>query len=122
MKVKKIRIKSKDEFYGGLLTASEAMEDGQKPKPLRGEFFESLEAVRNVLTEKRLALWRMIRDQEPASILELSKIAKRDFKNVYQDVALLAAVGLVEIRKEKGKRGDTQRPVSLADSLQLEVA
>jgi predicted transcriptional regulator len=107
MRVKKIRIKTKDEFYDGLL---------------KGEFFESLEAVRNVLTEKRLELWRLIRDETPGSILELSKLAKRNFKSVYQDVAMLVAVGLVELKKEKGKRGDTQRPVSLADTLQLEVA
>lgn len=122
MKTKKIKIRPKDEFYGNLLTAAESMERGDKLKPLRGEFFESLDAVRNVLTEKRLALWRLIRDKQPASILELSKLAKRDFKNVHQDVSMLVAVGLVEIHKEKGKRGDTQRPVSLADLLQLDVA
>jgi predicted transcriptional regulator len=122
MKTKKIKIRSKDEFYGNLLTAAEKFEQGDDAFRLRGEYFESLEAVRNVLTEKRLALWRLIRDQKPDSILALSKLAKRNFKNVHQDVAMLIAVGLVEIHKGKGKRGDTQRPVSLADSLQLEVA
>ena len=33
-----------------------------------------------------------------------------------------AAAGIVELRKTKGKRGDQKRPVSLVDSLLLEVA
>ena len=122
MKVKKIRIKTSDEFFGELLTAAESLDEGHRIAPLRGEFFESLEAVRNVLTEKRIALWRLIRDRNPESISELAKLVKRNFKSVHQDVAVLVSVGLVELKKEKGKRGDTQRPVSLADSLQLEVA
>ena len=122
MKIKKIRIQTREEFYGELLRVAEAFDEDRKPAPLRGEVFESLEAVRNVLTEKRISLWRLIRDHEPASILALSKLAKRNFKSVHQDVAVLVTVGLVELKKEKGKRGDTQRPVSLADSLQLEVA
>ena len=89
---------------------------------LRGEYFESLEAVRNVLNEKRLALWRLIRDERPDSILSLSKIAGRDFKSVYRDVSVLLSVGLVELVKGKGQRGDTQKPTSLADALMLEVA
>lgn len=72
------------------------MDRGGKPKRLRGEYFESLEAIRNVLTEKRRALWRLIRDERPESILELSKIAGRDFKSVHRDVSVLVSVGLVE--------------------------
>lgn len=122
MKTKKIRIKTKDEFFSESLEAAKALDRGKKPKRLRGEYFESLEAVRNVLTEKRLSLWRLIRDKHPGSILELSKFADRDFKSVHRDVSVLVAVGLVELKKEKGSRGNTQRPTSLADSLILEVA
>lgn len=122
MKIKKIRIKTKGEFFGEALAAAEALDRGGKPKPLRGEYFESLDAVRNVLTEKRLALWRLIRDRHPDSISELSKLADRDFKSIHRDLAVLVAVGLVELKKGKGQRGDTQKPTSLADSLTLEVA
>ena len=122
MKTKKIRIKTKDDFFSIVLDAAKTMDRGGKLKRLRGEYFESLEAVRNVLTEKRLALWRMIRDERPNSILELSKIAGRDFKSVHRDVSVLVSVGLVELVKGKGRRGDTQKPTSLADALMLEVA
>ena len=122
MKTKKIKIKTKDEFFDDVLIAAEAFDQDKKPKRLRGEYFQSLEAVRNVLTEKRLALWRLIRDKRPDSILELSKMAHRDFKSVHRDLSVLVAVGLVELVKGKGQRGDIQKPMSLADALMLEVA
>ncbi len=122
MKIKKIRIKTKDDFFDEALAAAEAMDRGKKTKNLRGEYFESLDAVRTVLTEKRLELWRLIRDRHPQSISELSKLAARDFKSIHRDVAVLVAVGLVELKKGKGQRGDIQKPTSLADSLTLEVA
>ena len=123
MKVKTIRIKSRDEFESELKDLGKAWDNGKKlEKPIKGEFFESLEAVRGVLTEKRLELWRLIRDQKPGSILELAQMAERDFRGVHRDVSLLVGVGLVTLKAGKGKRGDVQRPVSLADSLSLEVA
>ena len=122
MKTKRIRIKAKEEFFDDLISAAKAFDRGEKVKHRRGEYFESLEAVRNVLTEKRLALWRMIRDRHPGSVLELSKLAQRDFKSVHRDIAVLVSFGLVGLVKGKGKRGDVQRPTSLVDALMLEVA
>ena len=122
MKIMKIKIISKEEFYGEALKAAEILDREGKARHLRGECFESLEAVRNILTEKRLILWRLIRDKKPKSLLGLSQIAERDFKSVYRDVSILVSVGLVKLKKEKGKWGDTRRPMSLADSLRLEVA
>ena len=122
MKVKRIVIKCKDDFYADIETPLRAHDAGESPRPRRGEYFESLDAVRHVLTEKRLELWRAVRDRHPGSILELSKIVERDFKSVHRDVSLLVTVGLVELQKGKGARGETQRPVSKADCLRLEVA
>jgi predicted transcriptional regulator len=122
MRVKKIRIKAKEEFFADLERAAAQIDAGKRPRRMRGEYFESLDAVRNVLTQKRLELWQIIRDQKPNSLLELSKIAGRDFKSVHRDVATLVTVGLIELRQGKGERGNIQRPVSLADTLLLEVA
>ncbi|HAR41198.1 MAG TPA: hypothetical protein DCS07_00965 [Bdellovibrionales bacterium] len=121
MKIKKITIKTKEEFFSDIASAIKAVNSRKTTKPRRGEYFE-LEAVRNVLTEKRLEIWRAIRNQKPDSILALAKLLHRDFKSVYRDVSMLVAVGLVELRKGKGARGDTQKPISMADSLRLEVA
>jgi len=61
----------------------------------RGEYFENLEAVRAALTEKRLALVSIIRKRGPRSVAALARMARRDFKSVYQDVELLRHLGLV---------------------------
>jgi len=98
-------------------------DQGRFPKqPIIREYFESLEAVRTMLTDNRLQLWRTIRDKKPASILELAKMVDRDFAGVHRDLNILVSVGLVALKAEKGKRGDVQRPVSLCDALSVEVA
>ncbi len=122
MKVKKIRIKSRENFDQDLLRVARALDHGKAVEPVRGEYFESLDAVRSVLTDKRLELWRAIRDRKPDSISTLAEMVQRSFRGVYRDVKLLEALGLVSLKKTKGDRGDLQHPVSLADELVLAVA
>jgi len=122
MKTKRIRIKTKSKFFDETLEQAAAIDRGESIEPVPGEYFESLEAVRTVLTEKRLGLWRLIRDQNPDSILDLAKRSNRDFKSVYRDVMVLVSVGLIALIKQKGRRGDIRKPKSLADRLRLDVA
>lgn len=122
MKTMKIRIRTLAEVDRDLVRAARRLDRGQRVLPENGVYFESLEAVRNVLTERRLAAWRVIRDRRPSSILELSRFLERDFSVVYADVRLLEAVGLVALRGEAGTRGRRQRPTSLADKLEVQVA
>lgn len=122
MKIKKIVIKSREDFDAEFLEFAKALDRGEKIKPQFGEYFESLEAVRDFLTEKRLELWRTIRDKEPKSITDLARLVRRDYKDVYQDVSILVTVGLVEIKKPKGAGTRALKPVSLADQIQLKVA
>lgn len=122
MKVKKIRIKSREQSDRDLRQVAKELDRGLTPKKQTGEFFESLDAVRAVLTDKRLELWKMIRDRKPDSISTLSKMVDRGFKSVYRDLLLLQSLGLITFKKAKGKRGDLQSPVSLVDELRLLVA
>ncbi len=123
MKIKKIRIKSKDEFSNELRSVAKALDKGITPKrAVTGEYFESLDAVRVILTDKRLELWRTIRDKKPESISMVAQLAHRGFKAVYRDLLLLESLGLITFKKTKGKRGDLRAPVSLVDELQLAVA
>ncbi|MFI5391652.1 MAG: hypothetical protein ACHQYQ_09845 [Bacteriovoracales bacterium] len=122
MKIKKIVIKSREEVDAELLEFAKALDKGKKIKPLIGEYFESLEAVRFFLTEKRLELWRTIRDKEPKSLTDLAKLVGREYKDVYQDVHILLEVGLIELKKPKGATTRALKPVSLADQIQLKVA
>jgi len=64
--------------------------------------FPSFEVLGRVISPARLELLSAIRKEKPKSIQELSRMVKRDFKNVYQDVKALAEAGLLEI-KEQGK-------------------
>lgn len=122
MRTKKIRIKSRVDFNAELLKASRKIDRGEKIKEHKGEYFESLDAVRNVLTPRRLELWHVIRDRKPASISNLATMANRDFKSVYQDVRLLVAAGIVDLRETHGRGGKRLVPRSLADTVTLEVA
>ncbi len=122
MKIKKIRIKSREEFNDELRQVAKALDRGETVKKKTGEYFESLDAVRKVLTDKRLELWRTIRDRKPKSISQVAQMVDRGFKSVYRDLLLLESLGLISFKKGKGKRGDVQSPVSLVDELRLAVA
>ena len=123
MKVKKIRIRPKEQFWSELHEVARALDRGEALKRYApGVFFDSLDAVRKVLTDKRLELWRTIRDRKPGSISALAKMVGRGFRPVHRDLMLLQYFGLIRLGKTKGKRGDLQCPVSLADELQVAVA
>lgn len=66
-------------------------------------YFTSIDELRQVLTDKRLELLRLIHTEKPDSIKELAAIAKRDFKNVNSDVHLLARLGVVDLAEEKSQ-------------------
>ena len=112
----------REEFNSDSIEFAKRLDRGEKIAPLKGDYFESLEAVRAVLTEKRLELWRLIRDQQPNSISGLAELAHRDFKSVHTDVSVLIDAGLVELRKARGIKTRARKPVSLVDQLRFDVA
>ncbi len=122
MKIKKIIIKSRQEFDHESIEFAKRLDKGEKVKALKGHFFESLEAVRNVLTEKRLEHWRVIRDRKPHSITELARWVNRDFKSVHEDISILIEADLVELRSPKGAKTRARKPFSIADQLIFKVA
>ncbi|MEQ1663918.1 MAG: hypothetical protein ABL927_00920 [Bdellovibrionales bacterium] len=65
--------------------------------------FPDFETLGRVITGARLELLNNIRLMKPRSIQDLARLVKRDFKNVYQDVKLLAEFGLIDL-KEAGPR------------------
>ena len=68
-------------------------------------YFTSLEAVRTLLTDKRLELLHLIRLHSPRSINQLASIAGRDFKNVHTDVMLLKDYGLIQLSRRSKSIG-----------------
>jgi len=81
------------------------IEAGQEVKKQEGLYFESIDTMRAILTNKRLLILKTIKEKEPNSIYELAKILGRDLKNINQDLKLLADVGLVILEKmDKDKK------------------
>ena len=93
---------------------------GKTPAKKEGVYFTSLEAMRKVLTPKRVELLRVIRERRPESVYGLAQMAGRDLKNVQDDVTLLARVGLVSLSRAKTAR-DRVIPSVDYDSLQLQI-
>src|SRR5438105_4708802 len=97
MKTLEIRIKHREQADAEFIQAFKAAQAGKKVVPEKGTYFTSLEAVRGLLTEKRMALLHIIKEKRPKSIYALAKIAARDFKNVHTDIMLLKQYGLVQL-------------------------
>jgi predicted transcriptional regulator len=107
MKIKKIAIgiKGLKESLEDFAAAWKKIEAGQEIKKEAGLYFESIDTLRAILTNKRLLILKVIKDKEPNSIYELAKILGRDIKNINQDLKLLADAGLVTLEKvEKDKK------------------
>ena len=110
MKTLAIQIKSRELADQEFIQAFKSPRGGKKAAPKKGVYFTSLEAVRGLLTEKRLALLHLIRERQPKSINELARLSGRDFKNVHTDVMLLKQYGLVTMARGSGeKAGPVQR-------------
>jgi predicted transcriptional regulator len=122
MKVKNIKlgVRSLDTAIEDWAATFEKARKGQKVARSQGIYFTSLEAMRKILTEKRLEVLRAIKEKEPESIYELSKIVKRDIKNVNEDLELLKSIGLVSMsRARKGR--ERVIPRVNYDKIQLEI-
>lgn len=119
-----IKIQSRAKANNDLRKLAKAIDDntGIKPYKKNGIYFESLGAVRKILTDKRLEVWRVIRDQKPESITHLSQLLGRGFRSVHRDVVLLKDLGLIKLIEGPGSRGNVQRLVSMYDELVLAVA
>jgi len=101
MKVKKIDIgiKGLKESLKDFAETWKKLEAGKKVKKEEGIYFDSIDTMRAVLTNKRLQVLKAIRERKPASVYALAKILGRDLKNVNQDLKLLSEIGLVTLEK-----------------------
>ena len=72
--------------------------------------FPNFETLGRVITGARLELLSAIREHKPESIQALARVVKRDFKNVYTDVKLLAQFGLIDLVEDGHRRSAS--PVS----------
>jgi predicted transcriptional regulator len=88
---------------------------GSRLRHRREIWFASLGDAAKTLTEQRLALLRLLSEEQPRSITDLARMAHRGSKRVAADLHVLARVGLVQLVGA----GDAQRPVAACDRIQL---
>ncbi len=68
-----------------------------------GLYFENVEELWRILTEKRLELLLAIARERPGSVYELAGLLGRDYENVSTDITLLERLGLVKLEAGIGK-------------------
>jgi predicted transcriptional regulator len=66
-------------------------------------YFENVEQLRRMLTNKRLDLLHTIARHHPTSVHQLAELVHRDYKNVSTDIELLERLGLVNVGAPTGK-------------------
>ena len=103
MKVKRIAIgiKRLEDSLKDFAEVWRGVETGKRMRKEKGIFFESTDDMRAVLTNNRLMVLKAIRESNPKSIYELSKVLRRNLKNVNEDLKLLAEIGLVTLEATK---------------------
>ena len=122
MKIKKIKIEIKNikDIFEDVKNTIKKIERSEKLKSVKEPeiYFTSFEAFRKALTPKRLELLHIIKTKNPSSINRLARLAKRDIKNVAEDVKYLEQIGLIE--KQEHER--EIRPFIEYDKINLEIA
>lgn len=113
MRTFEIKIQTEREADKEFIGVFKNLQAGKKVKFIKGVYFTSLEAVRNLLTEKRLELLRLIREKHPHSIYELAKISGRNFRNVHDDMQILKNYGLVQMSKAKDVKRAPYRKIEV---------
>ncbi|MBI5814006.1 MAG: hypothetical protein HZB29_00155 [Nitrospinae bacterium] len=120
MKVE-IGIKNTKSALDEFAMAGEAIGRGERVRPEEKVYFESLAGFRKALTPKRLELLRLIRERNPKSMQELSRLSSRHMKNVLTDVSLLEGLGLITVRRATKGRKEAAPHVNYA-RINLEIA
>ena len=97
--------------------AARRLKAGQK----RGKelYFSSLAMLRKALSPRRVELLWAILEHEPHSMRDLAERVGRDIKNVSQDLAFLARLRMVEMKK--APRGIPQAPILPYDEIDLRL-
>ena len=123
MKIKNVRIgiRTQEEAFKEAKGVMERLSAGEKVKKQTGVYFENLDAMRMILTEKRLEILHVIKERHPSSIYELAKILGRDITNVVDDLNYLQVLDLVSLKKSKDNKGKTIPSVDY-DKIRLEIA
>lgn len=115
MKTLEIKIRTREQADAAFLDVVKRMQAGERLPTVREPdvAFTSLEAVRALLTDKRMELLHLIRKHSPRSINQLATLAGRDFKNVHTDIMLLKDYGIVKLSRRARAAKTVRRAISV---------
>lgn len=83
--------------------------------------FEGIGAFRQLLSNEKARILHVLKTKKPSSLYALSKILKRDFKAVNQDLKVLERFGFVELVAEKTGKRERLRPILAIDTLNISI-
>jgi predicted transcriptional regulator len=91
-----IEVESLAGFQARALGVARTLDTGADVTPQAHLSFPDMETLLTVLSPKRFALLRVLRQSGPSSVRSLALAAGRDYKAVHGDVAALIEHGLIE--------------------------
>lgn len=83
--------------------------------------FDSLSALRKLLSNEKAKILYTIKSKNPSSIYNLAKILGRDFKSISDDVKLLERFGFIEMISEKTGKRERLKPVLISDTVTINI-
>jgi len=83
--------------------------------------FDSLSALRKLLSNEKAKILYTIKTKKPISIYSLAKLIGRDFKSVSEDIKLLERFGFIEMIAEKTGKRKRLKPVLASDTITLNI-
>ena len=117
-----VQIQSLDQALEGFKRTFKDLQTGKRVAKRKRLYFTSLEAARNLLTPRRLALLRAIRKEKPRSIHELAKMVGRNVKDVQTDLQLLEQHGLVSLAESRRANRRIKVPKAPSNQISLKIA
>ena len=108
-----VTVQASDEFHDDVRSAIRALEAGESVESHPTVSFGSYDELMGTLTPRVLDLIEAIRRDEPESINEAARVVDRDVKNVHEELARLARLGIIYFEEE----GQRKRPVVWFDEL-----
>lgn len=121
-KVKEVRVvvRPLERDFEEVKEAFEKIESGE---PIKDEkiVVESLDTLRQFLTNERLKILRAIKKHKPKSIYELSKIINKDRRNLTRELELLEKWGFIEFEETQDTRKKPKKPVIGYDEIQVNI-
>ena len=80
---------------------------------------KDLSLIRQLLSNEKARLLHTIKVKQPSSLYALSKLLKRDFKSVREDVILLKKFGFLDLIEERKGNKRSHKPIITSHSINI---